>query len=220
MQKIIFFGGDSFDKAIEDLIELTNKEKQEEIEKLKKENADLRKEIEDLGNEMEELTHKLLKEKNCIRKEIALMNLSDLFGVNGNKLVRWKISCANVYKKKCDKCNQNGEILFKSPSGKQYSERCECREPFKKYFPKKVVCINFNEFRAPSGTAVSMTYQEENRGYSLFRDPIICDNFSFKDIENVLHNPKLCFTSKTKCQRFCDYMNDKNNITDDMGIMI
>lgn len=214
MQKMIFFGGDSFDKVIEDLVELASKEKQEEIEQLKKENADLCKEI-------KELEHKLLKEENRLRKEIALMSLNDLFEINGNKLIRWGISCSNVYKQKCDKCNQDGQILFKSPSGRQYSERCKCREPFEKYSPRKLVCINFNEFRTPSGKKVSMTYQEENCGYSLFKDLIICDNFSFEEIENNLsHSSDLCFTSKTQCQRFCDYMNDKNNITDDMGIMI
>lgn len=96
-------------------------ETQELIEKLQKENEELRG-IRDNWEEVKrgyEAKQRELQNKiyDC-KQNAARMRLDQLFESCGMNVILYRPSSFSVYKHKCDKCDDNRYIHYKSPSGK------------------------------------------------------------------------------------------------------
>lgn len=71
------------------------------------------------------------------------MRLEELFEFCGMNMILYYPTWEHVYKPKCDKCDDNRYVHFKSPSGKDYQEYCSCAKSFYKYKPKPCYCSEF-----------------------------------------------------------------------------
>lgn len=201
-----------------------------ELEHLRKENEELRPYKDDHDRLQRELR---TVQANCKRRvdeaEQKARNaaLDELFG---DCIVdAWKVGREYIKGPKCDKCDENRKLHYTSPRGKAMTEDCECAESTVHYFPKPAIMARFKLH-----PKVPVKNQDEPNAYSrpVYRwytteYETIEDGTEFvvdSDYESGSHRfadrtdtpfEKLnewseVFTSKERCQEFCDYLTTKN----------
>lgn len=146
----------------------------------------------------------------CRRKK--LQNLLDLeYGYAITYDEDWAVP-------KCDKCDRERYIHFKSPSGKDYKEQCSCGKRKRVYSVAKTqiesVIFNYNDNDERPSRYYRRMYGETEIGYEYDSNKIwIYDKFS--DINEIMNDPKpseyynYVFESEESCQKYVDWLNEK-----------
>lgn len=225
-----YYEPSEFDKKVEEfkdyLRESVKKETQELIEKLQKENAelrDVRDNWESVKRNYENKKRELQKEISNCKYEAARMRLEELFEFCGMNVILYRPTGEYVYNPKCNKCDNDRYIHFKSPSGKDYKEDCTCAKRFWKYKPEPYYCSEFRVNRRSDTVKFPiMMWFKKYKDYNHDYDGYTYDSSNFcrfiyngEDFETVESNDKYAyFRDEEKCQEYCDYLNKKNGITD------
>lgn len=227
-----YYEPSEFDEKVEEfkgyLRESVKKETQELIEKLQKENAELREvrdNWESIKRNYENKKRELQREISNCKYEAARMRLEELFEFCGMNIILYYPIWERVYKPKCDKCDDNRYVHFKSPSGKDCQEYCSCAESFNKYKPEPYYCTEFRVNRCSSATKFPMMmwfkkYRDSNSDYDgyTYESSDLCtfiyNGEDFAIVESRKEIPY--FRDEKQCQEYCDYLNKKNGITADM----
>lgn len=161
--------------------------------------------------------------KNEAYREASRKRLDELLAdVN---VPAWKISSKYEYTQpKCDRCDDNRQIHFTSPSGKDMTEPCECSIRKYRYFPEEVRCIEFHTQNKECCEKVFVTFiqtREELNGWNghtgRWERAEYGDNYAyilykdepFEKAKNLKHN--FYFLCKEKCQEFCDWLNGEQD---------
>lgn len=180
-----------------------------ELQEIKKNFEEIKKDYEHKKQQCDWEKEKAIKDAEQNAKRMRLKEL-----MQDVQKSYWKPSLRYVYTKKCNKCNENREIVFKSPSGKEMSENCECLKSVRVYFPiceviyeislkdgyNKTANIFFTEQRKTNDDNyyVSTEYYESKT--------IIEDDVDFATL-NIDTNEILYFVSEEKCQEYCSWYN-------------
>jgi len=223
-----------FDMMIEEFKDNLKKSVKEDtqklIEKLRKENEELR-DIRDNWNqvkrEYEEKQRQLQNEIYNCKQNVARMRLEQLFEACGMNVVLYKPSSFIVYGTKCDKCDDDRYIHYKSPSGKDNKEECECAKSFLKYKPSPEYLCEFrvNRYGSDSKKYPLMMWFKKYRDYSDDYDGYTYDYsnlckfiYNDEDFEEVRkeYSTSVYFRDEETCQKYCDYLSAKNGVTEDM----
>ena len=160
----------------------------------------------------------LKKEKSRCESEASQKRLSELFKDVGMSLVLYKPSLERVYLPKCKKCDEHRYIHFKSPSGKDMEEKCECNKYYSKHVPREYVVCEFKR-RSNCGYK-SMYFNVSVDGeYENFRS-MVTHVYSGEDFGLLYEKfggfpEKLYFREKETCQKYCDFLNAKDGIKPD-----
>lgn len=132
-----YYEPSEFDEKVEEfkdyLRQSIKEETQNEIEKLRKENEALQKIKRDWDNLVKEYEDKKRELEYKIREcesKASSKRLETLFEETGMNVIMYKPDYNHVYGKKCNKCDDDRYIHFSSPSGKDYTEDCECAKLF------------------------------------------------------------------------------------------
>lgn len=218
-------GPSDFDIAIEEfkesLRQTVKKEILHEIDHLKKENEklqDIKQNFEKIkqdyedkkrqfeikeSNMMYDLTHKKIKELTTIVDFDHLYCLDDTIG----------------YLPKCDNCDDQRLIHFKSPSGRDCTEDCPiCGKRYSVYYVKPLDTIKIRFTNNPlierEVYAVRCTSYGDSIVYEtkdVYKES--ADQFDIEDNYKVRHT---AFDSKELAQQVCDRVNKKKNIPDNV----
>ena len=221
-----------FDEKIEEFKDCLRKsikeETQELIIKLQEENEklkDVKNNWESIQHEYENKTKELQKEISNAKAFAARMRLKELFEFCGMNMVLYYPGYDYVYKPKCKKCDDDRNVHFKSPSGRDCKERCSCAEKFKKYSPKPYYCTEFRvdeHINSERKYPMLMWFRpyDNNNSYDGYEASYLCEFvYSGEAFEFVEENERRpFFRDKEQCQKYCNYLNNKNGITDDMTI--
>ena len=105
---------------------------------------------------------------------------------------------------KCDRCDENREIHFVSPLGREMKEKCTCAAGTTTRRPKQV---NLMSFYAAKG--LSNDYFErsnENRDYDRYD---LCARLYDKDKPpfEIINEYTVVFLKEEDCQAYCDWLN-------------
>lgn len=220
-----YYEPSEFEEKIEELKESLREsvrsEIKEELERLRKENQEL-KEVRDnwekLKEEYRNKERELQRKMLTVKQEAKKARLKELFEDNGMSVVLYNVGYNFVYKPKCNKCDTDRKIHFKSPSGRDCTEACECAKSYKKYIP---ISNELIEFRMNNVDDELLMWFEPTK-----RTDAYYDNYRRVEIEQIYNNQAfeeitinetcLFFKTKEECQKYCNYLNNKNGITDDM----
>lgn len=197
----------------ESLMLSVKKEYKEEMERLKKENARLQ----DIKNNWDKKVNELEQEKANLRiaqrdatqnaKKERLKGLLDAF-----KKQAWSYSYSYKYiREKCDKCDKDGRIHFKSPQGKDLSEECNCRKKILFYEPTEAEVVEFYDY--DKDIRIVFMY----KGKNIYNDGSDYCKTSYvyngEDFESVNQYTGTVFYSRDDCQKYCDYINKKQELS-------
>lgn len=121
------------------------------------------------------------------------------------------------YQKKCDVCDSWRQVKVKLPSGRMIADECLCRKEKKVYRPEE---YRIHRIRMPKyGNELIVDYERNTDDeYLRIDEPkrIIDNDMEFSKIEEEYNGRDmygLYFATLEECQRYCDYLNKKNNIT-------
>ncbi|WP_055108923.1 hypothetical protein [Paenibacillus ihumii] len=199
------------DEFKQSLLNAVRYEYKAEMERLRKENAelqDIKKRKKEIEAEHANALRQFESEKLNFENKLKRMRLAELLGEN--LLIAWFPSSQNNRKPKCDKCDEQRLIHYTTPSGKPAHERCECSEYKRFYKPEEIECYQFYQSKNSWGgkmPAISLYYQrKEDREYDSFeacRRPYGGEPFEKVERWNV------AFNSQEECQAYCDWLNAK-----------
>jgi len=211
------------------LYNCVKKEHKDKIEKLEKENQELqgvKKNWKSVESEYKSKIRELENEKTKLEQNAKRMRLEELFEGEFN-IILYRPTYIYVYSKKCDLCDDERKIKFLSPLGKEMKEDCECLKSHTKYEVKPYYCTEFriNRRREKGEMPLLMWYKKYNDyssdydGYSYDSNDLVKKIYSpDMDFETISkkYTYTLYFKNKDDCQKYCDWLNVKNGVTDDM----
>lgn len=199
------------------------------MEQLVKENNELqevKKNWQSLENEYKSKIRELENEKSKLELNAKRMRLEELFEGEFNTIL-YSADYIYVYAGKCNKCDDDRKINFLSPLGKEMKEDCECSKAYRKYTVKPYYCTEFrvNRYRKDDEMPLLMWYKRyrdyssDYDGYTYDSSDLVKNIYSpDMNYETIFNDYKhsIYFRNEADCQNYCEWLNDKNRITDDM----
>ena len=233
-----YYEPSEFDEKVEEfkdyLRQSIKEETQNEIEKLRKENESLQKIKRDWDNLVKEYEDKKRELEYKIREcesKASSKRLETLFEETGMNVIMYKPDYNHVYGKKCNKCDDDRYIHFSSPSGKNYTEDCECSKTFLKFYPKEFRLAEFRRNRRNGyhdekpmlfWFSRYRNYEDDYDGYTYSSSDVEKHVYESGDSYDELfekygqYSSGLYFKTEEDCQKYCDWLNEKSGATDDM----
>lgn len=103
-------------------------------------------------------------------------------------------------KEKCDKCDEDGYITFYSPQGTKYREQCKCRHKDVIYYPAETRLARIYTSKSPE------SYSDYVRCYV-----VRSSDFKPEIIDSYGCSYDTVFESKEDCEKYCEWLNNKEN---------
>lgn len=199
---------DGFKDSIRENVKQEIKEK---IERLEKENAELRdvkEKWEDVKRYHEEAICELKREKERVRKELESKKTNEL--LESLAFTAYRPLEKTEVGPKCDKCDENRRIYFTSPMGRKMSEDCTCADRKVAYAPSEESLFRFH---VRSSGQVSMRYftRKEDGDW----DTYDCCGTVYSELPDDLEKISsfhAVFMNLSDCEKYCDYLNNKKAI--------
>lgn len=203
-----------FDMQVEEwkdtLRECVKKEYKEEMERLRKENAELRDIKKNWQEKIGELETEKFKLNAATRdaenkaKKARLRELLDVFTKQA-----WGIKYSYEYiHEKCDKCDNNGYIHYKSPQGRDVKEECNCRRRVPIFSPQEAEIVAFDDQNGKIKPTFCYENNNNNNEYDSYKKTKrVYAGENFEDIDTTYYG--IVFFNKEDCERFCEYKNSK-----------
>jgi hypothetical protein len=180
-----------------------------EISNLSKLNKELQlenKRLKDRQDEVFDLERKVQYEKDNLKRIVRNERLSEL--LKDFQIVMYKAYNEGKKPKKCNKCNDNRKIVFKSPSGKEMQESCNCSKDIKHYAIEEYYCSEFRLDRDNKTLLMWYKHDDEYESYSYkssnFAKVVYSENMIYDDLDYY----DTYFKDKEECQKYCDWLNN------------
>lgn len=202
-----------------------------ELEHLRAENEELRP----YKEERDRMHNTLIRTQQACEKRIQdaernarNMMLEELFG--DCIIDAWKVGREYIKGPKCDKCDENRKLHYVTPRGRAMTEDCECAESFVQYTPIPAIMARF---KVKPRERVSNQNNSDSWHHPVFRwyateyeriedgTEFVIDSeaevgsYRFADKDDTpfekLNEWNSVFTSKERCQAFCDYLTEEKN---------
>lgn len=220
-----------FDEIKEKLREYLTDDIKYELERLTKENEELK----DKNSKLRDENYKLNAEKrnaewskDTIRREVEneFYNtaIDEMFKSRIENIDVWFADLTYHQLPKCEYCNDDRVRVHTYPDGYEMKQRCSCNDHYTRYEPNlatlQTLKYNVKPSRYHSERKYYINdykaYEPDNRyrdyGYEEFKIIHIVDIFDDDTLDlgnNLSWGEKIGFKSKEECQKYCDWLNDK-----------
>ena len=220
-----------FDELKEKFHEILREDIKTELEKLRKENTDLKRTVKEFRNKEIRLNEKCrelqYREENLkreVEKEFYQKNMTEVFEGLMEDYEVWYAENVPHEKPKCNLCDENRDLIAVYPNGEKVKKRCECS--CKEYWFEPVTsCLEAVQFHK----AIHPRYSEGKKfyfkkeyipnkkfsdAYETYREFHIDNTYDeFNDDVKYYHKHKgygnrISFRSKEECQKYCDWLNE------------
>lgn len=201
------------DKFKQSLLKSVKREFLEEMDKLRKENEELQ-EIKKNWNKIRgDYIEKELKLNTIIEDEkqkIIHMRLSELFKNCGMNIILYKSSVTCVQGDKCNKCNNQRQIEYTTPSGRKMTETCDCAKPYHIYYPQEHTMVGFYGYDRLNEPLEVTFNNKTTDNYSRYSQAVetIYQGQSFDELYTT-YGEEVFFKEADKCLEYCLYINNK-----------
>ncbi|BAK15819.1 predicted ATPase [Solibacillus silvestris StLB046] len=195
------------------LLASVRNEYKQKMETLLKENADLqevKKNFEAIKRDFANKERQLEIERNDLERKVRRERLSQL--TKDLQVIMYKAYPEHVQGSKCDKCDAQRRIHYKTPLGKDATEKCECAASTRVYKPKEYIKVEFN-IRDGMRAWYEINNFDSNDEYgrfdssSQFAKAVYKEDMPYESIESY----STFFKTKEECQKYCDYLNSKGD---------
>ncbi|MCP1306426.1 hypothetical protein [Paenibacillus tyrfis] len=203
----------------ESLLKSVKDEYLAEMERLRKENAELqefKKQKRNFEREIASLKHQSETDKEEAYRQAKRARLSELMG--GFEVEMWTPEYYCVESRKCEQCDENRKIHFKTPLGRDVTETCTCYEKITVYHPAKNILRKIST-RQDWGTIKntwlyyslkndgdydSAEYRTDNAAQNLYIPGVT----AFEDVEKSYYR-RFYFENFDDCYQFCVWKMEK-----------
>lgn len=214
-----YYEPSEFEQQIEEfkqsLLRSVKIEHVEEIERLRKENAELqatKKRMKEIETEHTVAMRQFSLDKQKYETELKNKRIAELLG--DYMLIGWYPSSHTIRKPKCNKCDQNRNIHFKSPSGKDYTEECStCGGGVSFYEPEEIECYRFSQRKDYYGSKLPPVEKYYMRKTGINYDTFESNRSLYKgEPHEEINLRRVVFATPEECQKYCDWKNKSNGI--------
>jgi hypothetical protein len=217
---------EEFKDSLFNAVKQEHKDKMDQLIKENQELQEVKKNWKAVESEYKSKIRELENEKSKLELNAKRMRLDELFEGEFNTIL-YSPDDIFVYASKCDKCDDNRKVKFLSPSGKEMEEDCECGKAYRKYITHSYYCTEFRvNRRKEKGEMPLLMWYKKYSDYSSDYDGYTYDSSNLVkkiyspdlDFETIYNDYKysIYFKNEEDCQKYCDWLNDKNGITNDM----
>lgn len=223
-----------FDEIKSKLINAAKDSIKSNMEYLKDQNEYLSKRVTELESKEREVAQReetvKYKEYNLrreVEREFYKIAIEDLFKDALEESALWFADNKPHEKPKCDKCNADREWVLTWPDGTTTKKRCECANPDYWYEPQET-WIQTLKYKVKDSNYPSERYYRLDKSYQNTTDRYRYEDYSYNDFgiqfvydefcddvlekrEYLNYGKKIGFKSKEECQKYCDWLNRRNN---------
>ena len=208
---------EQIDEFKQGLISAVKDEFKAELERLSRENAELQSikiRMREIEREHKSTLNAIENDRRNLEATIKLQRLTEL--LPDNFLQGWCVAAKHEEKPKCEHCDENRRLEYKTPRGREQQEQCECAEKLVTYFLEPAELYKFTQHEycyggeTTPGIHVYFEHKTRDRNDEFTRENSIFAGEAFKDI-NRYH---VVFLDKAKCQEYCDWLNNRQREDD------
>lgn len=213
-----------FDQEINDfrnhLMENIKKEFVEEMDSLRKENA----ELQDIKDNWESLKQSyatkerdLIISKSNALSEARSLKLSEL--LSDHKFIMYKVDTEYIHKPKCNNCDNNRKLHFVTPGGRDALITCDCDEHDVKYIPSEYAAYEFKllDYRGREFLVWYKRLDSDKKEYFHIDESSYGSTAKItykKDMEfDKLDKYETYFENRNDCKKYCDWLNKLEKVT-------
>lgn len=195
-----------------------------EMDKLRAENKRLQNVKENFEQIKLDYAHKeqeLKAREQDMEKNLARKKIMELATIADMKAQIYYIDDDTAYLPKCDKCDENRLIHFKSPTGKDCTEPCpNCGTTYHKYYVKPIdtMKILFPNDPALHRVAYYLRHDRWGESYSYELQDIYKGSAADYDTSSGYKMHHTAFESKELAQKICDRINKDRNIPENAEV--
>lgn len=194
---------------IEAIKESVRQDIKAEMERLRKENAELqqyKKELQEVEKIKNFYESRLQTQIEAYKRKLRTAKIKELFG--DDIVIGWGVKQKIILPPKCDKCDEGRYIHFNSPSGKDLREPCQCAKGKKEYYPIDLHLIRIHQDDIFNG---------QRRTFSYYA-PCVHDSDDYRDVfDRVYKNEpfdtlnvyNVVFLNKETCERYCAWKTEQ-----------
>lgn len=191
------------------LLNTVKDEYKAEMEQLRKENAelqDVKMRMVEIEKEHNQKMYEIDRMKTNLKMEVRRERLKELMGDFRVELFR--AYSRNRKPQKCDKCDEYRRIWYKTPSGKNAYEECECAKGAVYFEPSGMMC---SSFEVRNGNFVAwykeLDGNEDGMKFAFDADSRVPKNiYSGQDFSEIESHYDMYFKNKDECQAYCDWL--------------
>lgn len=203
---------------IEAIKESVRQDIKSEMERLRKENAELqqyKQERQEVENIKKWYESRLQTEVEAYKRELRSAKIKELFG--DYIVIGWGVKKKITLPPKCDKCDEVRYIHFKSPSGKDLREPCQCAKGKKEYLPLDLHLIRihqediFNGQRKIFGYYAPCAHNSDD-----YRD--VFDRVYKGEPFEKINEWNVVFLDKETCEKYCEWKTEQEAKKDGKSI--
>lgn len=194
---------------IEAIKENVKQDIKQEMERLRKENEELqqyKQERQEVENVKKWYESRLQTEVEAYKRELCTTKIKELFG--DYIVIGWGVKQKITLPPKCDKCDKNRYVHFKSPSGMDLIEPCQCANGKKEYLPLDLHLIRIRQDNLFNGKRRIWNYYA----------PSVHDSDDYRDVFNWVYKGEpfekinewdVVFLDKETCEKYCEWKTEQ-----------
>lgn len=200
---------------IEAIKENVKQDIKQEMEHLREENAELqqyKQERQEVENVKKWYESRLQTEVEAYKRELCTAKIKELFG--DYIVIGWGVKQKITLPPKCDKCDEGRYIHFKSPSGKDLREPCQCANGKKEYLPLDLHLIRIRQDNLFNGKRRIWNYYA----------PSVHDSDDYRDVFDWVYKGEpfekinawwnVVFLDKETCEKYCEWKTEQGEKKD------
>lgn len=195
-----------------------------EMDKLRAENKrlqDVKENFEQIKLDYAHKEQELKAREQDMEKNLARKKIMELATIADMKAQIYYIDDDTAYLPKCNKCDENRLIHFKSPTGKDCTEPCpDCGTTYHKYYVKPVdtMKILFPNDPAIRRVAYYLRHDRWGETYSYDLQDIYRGSVADYDASDGYKMHHTAFESKELAQEICDRINKERGIPENAEV--
>jgi hypothetical protein len=198
-----------FFEAREKLINSLKGTVKQYVENVKLENEQLKQDLEKMRKQVQDVKNKeriLEREKSDLMNTVRKERLSEL--LKDFEVERFMVTTARMLAQKCDKCDDDRILHYKTPLGKDQKERCDCYEDSVNINkPKSMLCTEF-KVDSHNGNKLRMWYKRNIYDKEDYYDSsaYLKECYNEQPYES-LDKYNIFFDTEEECELYCDWLN-------------
>ena len=181
----------------------------QEMERLRKENAELqqyKKERQEVENIKKFYESRLQTQIEAYKRELRTAKIKELFG--DYIVIGWGVTWKKKLPPKCDQCDSERRIHFKSPSGKDFTEPCQCAKGKMEYSPIDLHLVRIYQDNIFNGQRRTFNYYV----------PCVHDSDDYRDVFDRIYEGQpfdevhcydVVFLDKETCEKYCEWKTEQ-----------
>lgn len=172
-----------------------------EMERLRKENAALQQ----YKQERQEYESRLKTEVEAYKRTLRQGKIKELFGDYIG--TGWGVRGNTILPPKCDKCDEKRIVHFKSPSGKELTELCDCAHGKIVYEPIELSLMKIRDYKGNISRYYSdKESRSENSEYYDYTSYVYDGKTPFDKLTSYW---AIVFLDKETCERYCAWKTEQ-----------